>query len=97
MNYGELLKLGFKRNECLANDSIYFDIYGYACFYLEKILHKDLEINWSPETQIIELIRYNAENVIDRRQITKEECLSLCNIFGRKGKIQTYSGIASCC
>ena len=100
MNYRELLRLGFKRNDCLSDDSVYLDIHGFRCFWLEMYFEKNICIEWSPIDGKIELITYKIKhlgNVKSRREINEGEMLDLVNIFSRCGDLDKTNNYINAC
>ena len=103
--YKALLDLGFKRNECLSSDEVWFNEFGYNCFYLEKYLQKDINLQWFPDTGKIEMIRYKSFDpkdgepidILDRREITWEEMESFIKVFEREGDIKKPEYICRAC
>lgn len=93
MKYKDLLNLGFKRNDCLKGDTVWFDEYGYECFFLEKTLFKakgfKVKLEWMPDDGKIELIEYRKHNVISRREITGDELKTIIKVLEREGDIET--------
>lgn len=90
MLYKDLIDLGFKRDDCLQNDSIWFDQHGYECFFLEKEIFKNTIIQWYPNNvDKLELIVYCKKNinVLSRREITVEEMMVLIKVMGREGDL----------
>lgn len=92
ITYNDLLKMGFKRNETLANDSMWFNQHGYHCFWLEKEIFKNkkevIHIEWEPTEGKIELIAtHDDRDIVSRREITEGEMRTLIDVFKRTGNI----------
>lgn len=92
MNYNDLLRLGFERDDQFSGDDQFFNKHGYNCFWLEKYLIKNqLYIHWYPENGKLELILRKKENILSRREITEKELSALCDVFEREGDIEEYT------
>lgn len=92
LRYDSLLKMGFKRNDTLENDSVWFNKHGYHCFWLEKELFRNkkevIHIEWEPTKGKLELIAtHDNKDIVSRREITESEMKTLIDVFGRTGDI----------
>jgi hypothetical protein len=90
--YNDLLKMGFKRNDILENDSMWFNQHGYRCFWLEKEIFRNkkevIHIEWEPTKGKLELIAtHDEKDIVSRREITEGEMRTLIDVFERSGNI----------
>lgn len=91
MDYIDLIELGFQRNDCLSNDTVFFNKCGYNHFTLDYFLFKndgvEIIIEYVPYNIKYEMVVYKNSNVINRREVSEQEAVSLIEIFKRSGNL----------
>lgn len=98
MRYKELLGMGFKRNDILANDSLFFNQHGFACFWLEYKLYQKgsgedpkvyIFIEWEPTENRFYLKTHEKTDVTSNKEISFDEMKVLVSVNKRTGDLPT--------
>lgn len=55
IDYSDIIDLGFE--EVKANDSVYFNKYGYHYVIIEKELTNTIHVEWAKETMMCKIVR----------------------------------------
>jgi hypothetical protein len=63
IDYADCIDLGFKREE--AEDSVFFDQYGFEYFWLEKQYGDNIVIEWGAEDRMCTLLIRNESGIDD--------------------------------
>ena len=79
IDYDEVIKLGFKRENC--NDDVFFRTYGYDWFIVQ-LKCKDIVFDWDSTTMQVQMIRYDSKKESANRVATlKIETLEMLKLL----------------
>lgn len=90
IDYIDVLKLGFKREE--YNDSVHFDERGWNDFLMELHINKQIYFTWDTMTREVDMVRIDKDcNIKGRFKVESyKQLVSLLIFFGKVDEPENY-------